>query len=311
MALTWSELVARAKPGDTIDLGKNTGYPLTPLPTAPRAALLGQKQLTITGDGAELLVPHSSLPSRPGLSVRGAHVVLEGDVTLVYPDEPRRDDLEFQHGIELLGAHDCTIGWKVRNMQGTGLYFGKDSRVPADAAHSNWCQRITVPDTFSSTNAGRGHIELQAIVNATIDHPMLDTAGHGHSAIGFEANGHDWGCHDVTIKSPRYKGNMGAALSLGSGAESQPRYNASNVVLLDGVSEQPFGVHLGGAPQRMTTVIIGRCRGGGVMNTPQVRAWAIDHLYIVEYKQRVSMGHGLGSPFDLHDCPNAVTSLAA
>lgn len=307
MSPTFSDLIAAAKPGSTIDLGKNTGYQLTPTPTAPRAALLGQKPLTITGDGVELLIPHSPLRERPGLSVRGPNVHLVGDVTLVFPDEPRNAKLEGQHGIELLGAHDCTIGWKTRNQQGTGLYFGKDPRLPADPTHANWCQRITVLPTFSSTNAGRGHIELQAIVGATIDTPLLDTAGHGHSAIGFESNGHDWGCHNVTIKRPRYRGNMGFALSLGSGSTSQPDHNATNVVLLDGVSEQPFGIHLDGRTQRMGPVVIGRCRGGGLMNTRQVRAWAIDHLYIVEYHQRTSMG----DPFELHDCPNAVTSLAA
>lgn len=308
MTATFAELVAAVSPGSTIDLGQNTGYALTPTPNASRAFLLGQKPLTITGDGVEIHVPPSLLRERPGLSVRGPNIHLEGDVTLVFPDEPRDPLLEGQHGIELLGAHDCTIGWKVRNQQGTGLYFGKDPRVDSDPVlHANWCQRIVVPPTFSSTNAGRGHIELQAIIGARIDHPHMDTAGHGHSAIGFESNGHDWGCHDVTIVSPTYRGNMGFALSLGSGSTTQPPHNASGVILLDGVSEQPFGIHLDGGTQRMGPVVIGRCRGGGVMNTPQVRAWHIDHLYIVEYHQRTSMG----SPFDLHDCPDAVTSLAA
>lgn len=294
------EMVSDAKPGDIIDLGSGD-YSLGTSPLTQYPLRIGGKNLTITGNGAHINVGKSSLRSRPAIMIRGAYISLLGDVTVHHQKIAKRDDLEAQHGIELQGADNPTIAWKIEEAQGTSYYVGKNPITNAP------CKNVKLVSP-SSVNPGRQHIALQAVQKASITKPYMDNCGIGHSSIVFEPNGHTDMCQDVLITDGLYKGNTGWCFgSLGLG-DHQPYYNLARVKMINMHSKGLMNIRIAhGIGQRRGPFGAYNCSGEQVANLPTVHCQGVDGLTIVDYFQPASKGVNVFG--DIRDCTKVLTTL--
>jgi hypothetical protein len=296
------DIIAAHPAGSFIDLGAGQ-YIDNGNPTA-KQGIKFDKPITVKASGAKLFTTASALRNRPGVlcTSMAAGVNLLGDLEIIMPAGKKNDHLEAQHGIETRGTPSPTVEWTVREAQGNSYYFGRDALTNAPTTNLT----LTAP---KSTNPGRAHIGLQAVKGFTITKAYLDNCRPGHSSIVFEPNGHNDLCQDGLIDGVTYKGNTGFCFSAGSGYANLPNGQLSNVVLRHAISDTPFGMHIGaGVNQRFGPFIGYDLRGGSVGNVSQVRCWNVDQLAIVGYHQRMS---GTTSPWEMHDCPKALLTLAA